>query len=178
MRPGEIDCPDVTIPIEPSVRSCPSHRSARLLISCIAALRIATNRRYVPRDTSGDGRIDTHCDAAVCDLATAMGCYLPFEWRGRELSANGTIEWLRTVGRGYKWTEVDRGRARVAANDGRMVIAARYNPAGRGHLAVVRPSGDFGELMIAQAGASRFEAGPLSKGFGADTSSVVFFVHP
>ena len=101
-RPGDLSNPDVTVPVEPVIRSCPCCRSADRLCAVVGALDV-TGPRYAPRDTSGDGKRDTHCDRFVGDVADAMGCVIPQSWRGRELSANGTIDWLAGDGAGYEW---------------------------------------------------------------------------
>jgi len=173
-RPGDLSNPDVTVPVEPVIRSCPCCRSADRLCAVVGALDV-TGPRYAPRDTSGDGKRDTHCDRFVGDVADAMGCVIPQSWRGRELSANGTIDWLAGDGAGYEWAPVVEHQAAAFADRGCLVIACWRNSDGSGHVAVVLPSPLGGPLRIAQAGASCFFDRSIREGFG--DRPVIFFAH-
>ncbi len=176
-RPGDLEHEDVSIPIYARLQSHEGDRSPGRLEAIVDALDPEGNPRYRPRDTSGDGRTDTHCDALVADFCTSMGVYCPFDFRRRELSANGTIDWLRDVGPGYGWWECDEREAREQACAGRPVVAAWTNPAGSGHVAVVLPTPEAGELLIAQAGRVCLRRAPLSRGFGA-ARPIRFYTHP
>jgi hypothetical protein len=177
---------NVRKPPDLTTYSAPQHRSAYNLVRVIEQFHVGTSGRYVPRDTSGDGKIDTHCDAFACDVALAMGVVLPSEvldsgdpaeaFKGRELNANGTIRWLRQHGPRYGWQQVTEGEARAAADQGRFAVATWLNVAGSGHIAVLRPS-EGGHTMIAQAGRSCFEKGPLAQGFGGHSLECEFWAN-
>lgn len=176
-------------PVTAPICGGPGDRRADLLERIIAQFQVTTNPRYAVRDTSGDGEPDTHCDAFVCDVTAALGAPIPF-WvigdgepsapgKGRELSANGSIQWLHTRGRDYDWRTAKVDGAMAAANNGMPVVAAYYNHRGIGHVAIVRPGTPHLErgLPIAQAGARNFDDGYLIDGFGTRAPAVEYFVH-
>ena len=183
MPAGDLFHEDVTVPVYPLVQSCEMDRSPSRLEAVVRQFDVGENPRYRPRDTNGLPGRETHCDAFCADVAAAMGCLLPFWWRWpgqaapTELSANRSIEWLAGPGSGYGWSPTTLEQARVAACRGELAIAGWRNPKGSGHVAVVLPSPEAGELLIAQAGASCFYGRPLSAGFGAAAAAAGFFVH-
>jgi hypothetical protein len=167
----------VTRPAPAAVQSCPCCRSPGRLRDVASQFDVQTEARYRPRDTSGDGRADTHCDAYVGDVTRALGCEVPNWWDGRELSANGQIEWLAGTGRAYGWVQAGAHAAIGAANEGRPAVATWRNPAGSGHVAVCLPTPEGEEMRIAQAGRRCLWDVALSNGFGSHAPECVFFVH-
>lgn len=177
---------NVRLPPNITVYSAPGYRSPYSLMRVLEQFNVATSRRYAVRDTNGDGKPDTHCDAFACDVSLAMGIVLPSEVKpdgdpaealhGRELNANDTIRWLRQHGPRFGWQHVNETEARTAANAGHMVLATWLNVGGRGHLAVLRPS-DSDRTMIAQAGAHNFEKGTLAQGFGSHALECEFWAN-
>lgn len=169
------------LPLDPSdpaparLTSCPSCRSPEALRAVAAQFDVATEARYRPRDTSGDGLIDTHCDAFVGDCTAALGAPIPFWWRAKELSANGSIDWLEKHGPRYGWRRALGDAARAMAAAGRIAVATWRNPAGPGHVALLLPPAPDGTIRIAQAGRRCLFDVPLVEGFGSHP--VVFYVH-
>lgn len=179
-RPGDLVWPDVTVPVEALIRSHPGDRSPERL--CALAEQFGTgwsppNPRYVPHDSDGrPATIETHCDRYVNDVCDAAGVILPAIWRGRELSANGTLDWLAGEGVGYEWAPVSMHQACAFADEGQIVIVGWRNPGpGSGHVAIVLPS-PLGTLRIAQAGKRCFFDRPLAEGFGTH-GPLLFFAH-
>jgi hypothetical protein len=74
------------------------------------------------------------------------------------------------------WVKMDHTQAAQAANNGHVVVVA-----GHGHMAVVRagtPAGaGKGDVIISQAGARNFNAGPLKNGWGQWTNEAEFYVY-
>lgn len=146
-------------------------RSPELLEQILDALEVETEPRYRP-----DGPI-TWCNLAVWDATRALGCDVPHWHRGKELTANGMILWLRSEGVLRGWAHVSEASARLAANRGEAVVAAWLNPhGGHGHVAMVRPTPDGEPLRIWQAGARNLNSAPLAVGFGS--RPVSFYSHP
>jgi hypothetical protein len=169
---------DVTIPAPASITSCPNCRSPERLREVCAQFEVEREPRYQPRDTSGDGRQDTHCDAFVGDCTRALGCEIPQWDKGRELSANGMIDWLAgSRGQLYGWRRCDGRDAMRYAAAGCPVVACWRNPAGSGHVAMVLPPGLDGTLRIAQAGRRCLWDVTLADGFGRWAKDAIFFAH-
>ncbi len=168
----------VSRPVTPPYRPDPATRDALALAAAINQFAVGVNPRYVPRDTSGDGRQDTHCDAFAADVCAALGVPLP-QWvdgdgnpqppgAGHEVSANGMAVWLDVFGSRFGWREVRREESQALANEGHPVLVTWKNPPGRsGHIAVVRPAESHEDgPVIAQAGVVRFNRGTVGQGFG------------
>jgi hypothetical protein len=163
--------------VTPPLRGDPMRRDPLTLAAVINQFAVAVNPRYEPRDTSGDGRRDTHCDRFADDVCDALGAVLP-DWvdvhgnpcspgHGRELNANGTNLWLDLHGARFGWRPVQRSEAQQLANQGHPVLVTWRNPEGPGHIAVVRPAEEEASgPVIAQAGAKRFNRGTVAQGFG------------
>lgn len=145
------------------------------LYGLLDVLHIEEAPRYAPRVENG--KLVTWCNILAWDVASAMGHTLP-HWvddegkpclvaRGRELTANATLEWLSTVGVDkYRWGLVssmdEAAKAKFA-----VAIAKGSN---HGHIAVVRP-----DKYIAQAGQRCYTKCSLGEGFGRSSSQVRFF---
>jgi peptidoglycan hydrolase-like protein with peptidoglycan-binding domain len=161
----------------PPLRGDPSRRNRATYDDVINQFAVGNNPRYTPRDSSGDGIRDTFCNIFVWDVTRAMGAEIP-HWvdskgnptgvgKGRELSANGTVDWLHQNGNRHGWKKVSAQEAQRLANQGHPAVAVWKNPGGIGHVAVVRP----GEVTskgpaIAQAGARNFNSGHVKDSFG------------
>jgi hypothetical protein len=136
-------------------------RSSQVYEQILAQFDVEHASRYAPK--SGI----TFCNIFVWDATKALGCELPHWWYRDELSANGLSDWLTKYGANHGWMKVDSDHARQRANAGFPVVAVWKNPgAGSGHIAMVRPSGEEGQLHIAQAGASNHADIPITTGFG------------
>jgi hypothetical protein len=155
-------------------RSEVGNRSAAQLVAVIAGLQLKSHR-YQARDLTGDEKNETFCNVALWDFSCAMGVEIP-HWvdaagnpapvgKGRELSANATCDWLESCGLAHGWRRVDRVTANGLAVQGLPCCVSWKNPAGPGHLAIIRPP-ENGRTMIAQAGGMSFEKGTLEQGFG------------
>ncbi len=177
------------IPVTPVITSGPGDRRPELYQAVLQQFQVARNPRYTPRDTSGDGEIDTHCDAYVSDCTKAMGCEIPpwaYEDRspsppgeGGELSANGSILWLRAGGTDGGWRKLKGAtEALERAIKGYPVAACYYNSGGIGHVAMVRPGqpDPIRGIPVAQAGARNFDDGFLLDGFGS-YGPIEFWTH-
>lgn len=139
--------------------------------SVVAALSPSTSKRYQPRTGA------TWCNIFVWDVTRALKCEIPHWYNpatdkatsvghGIEMTANSMHDWLER-----RWTEATLDDAIEAVGRGHTVVAAWKNPGGIGHVAVL-----LGNGCIAQAGASCFECGAISAGFGKHNPS--FFVSP
>ena len=147
----------------------PPHYPIRDMLEILRWLDVEHSPRYQP----GDG--STWCNVFACDVAACWGAVLPhwitsdqapaLPYRGRELTANATVRWLRLHGQRYGWGPVSRPADYDAEA---FVIGIWESPRGQhGHVAVVRPgpARDDGP-WIAQAGARCFSAGVVAEGFG------------
>jgi hypothetical protein len=153
----------------------------------IDQFHVESNPRYV-RNRAGRG--ESYCNIFVWDVTRAMRAELP-HWVdddgepaavqcGRETTANGVIEWLRAHGARFGWHPAGASGAQSWANRGRPSIAAWYNPAGIGHLAVLRPgSVDEHGPLIAQAGEINAARVRAADAFGAAwrRGEVIYFIH-
>lgn len=160
--------PDGWVPCFPDVFSCESCRAPDKLLSIIQQFKVETDPRYQRDALTGA----TKCNIFAADVALAMSVMLPHWWMSKEESANDLFDWLPRQGKSFGWVPNDWATATSTAAGGCLAIAVWKNPSGAsGHIAVLRPDG-----MIAQAGASNFESGPLLKGFGS--LSPTFWGHP
>ena len=168
-------------------RSSRSKRDPFTYESVIDQFAVRTNLRYLK---NRNGRGETYCNIFVWDVTRAMGAEIP-HWlgadgsptttgRGRELTANDAIEWLRSHGPRFGWRAVDRSGAQAHANRGCPAIAAWLNPGGIGHIAVVRP-GVLGEdgPIVAQAGETNEREVETARAFRSAwlSGEVVYFAH-
>jgi peptidoglycan hydrolase-like protein with peptidoglycan-binding domain len=176
--------------VTPPLTSTPGDRSGATYTSVINQFAVEKNGRYVVRDFNGDGHEDTFCNIYVWDVTRAMGAEVP-HWvapdgtplapgHGNELNANGVVNWLADHGPGHGWHEVPAADAQAWANQGKPAVAAWENPAGPGHVAMVRP-GEYSAATgpgIAQAGAKNSGDLTVSAGFGETRMAQVrYYVH-
>ncbi len=134
-------------------------RSPELLKAAIASLKVETNPRYVKRVVASAG-MRTFCNWFVEDLCALLGVSIP-----RGLLAKQQIQWLRTAAaRNEGWFENLEPEANEFAAKGHPVIVGWINPdpTYSSHIAMMCSPG-----RIAQAGASNFSDGDISRGFGA-----------
>lgn len=177
MPPFDVRHRNVADPVYAQVSCCTICRHPATYDEVIDQFEVESNPRYTPRDTSGDGGVDTHCDAFVHDVTRAMGCEVPNWWRGRELSANGMIDWLLQTGLHFGWEQVTAAEALAAASRGQPALAAWRNPSGPGHVAIVRPGP--APMTLAQAGRQCLSRASLAQCFGTKRiPDVRFFIHP
>jgi len=155
------------------IQSFVSNRSPERLRDVIAQFSLVTAPRYQKRDVTGDGVDETFCNFAARDISEAMNAPLPQGYRANDLEP-----WLGSkLGAAAGWERVDEHTAQLVANEGKLALAIWRNPTGRsGHIAVLVPDGGEPGTWIAQAGASNFERGKLSRGFG--NLQPLFFAHP
>lgn len=168
--------PWLPFPILDHEKSKPGKRQKGDIMRALALLQVSTNPRYTPRDLNKDGKQDTFCNILTWDFCRAMGLETPPHWvspeggvapvgKGRELSANGQVEWLHDHGYDWGWTPCAEVEARAKATyEEQPVLAVWNHHGGIGHVAVVVPGVDY--THIAQAGARNFVDEPLSHGFG------------
>lgn len=173
-------------PVIPVITSDLANRGPELLDRVLQQYYVDRNPRY-RHNQQGHG--ETYCNIYVWDCTRALGCEIPHwvDWAGspaavgagRELDANGVVLWLRRQGLEYGWKEVSGTEAGAAANEGRPALTAWLNPAGIGHVAMVRPGTAHPNrgLPIAQSGLTNADNIYLVDGFGRATSEVEYYVH-
>jgi hypothetical protein len=146
----------------PAVTSGLGDRSASRYSAVIGQFAVETNPRYAAHGPQ------TFAHVFVNDVTSAMGAEVPRRMGDISLNVNGVCGWLGSMGNQQGWRAVDAAGAQAAANAGQPTVAAWRNPAGTGHVAIVRPGtmGSFGPA-IAQAGARNFTQGFVEHGFGA-----------
>jgi hypothetical protein len=162
----------------PPLRGDPKNRNADTYNQVINQFAVGENKRYTPRDSSGDGVKDTFCNIFLWDVTRAMGAEIP-HWvdgkgnsvapgKGREMNANATVDWMHQHGERNGWRKVSAEEAQKMANAGHPAVALWKNPSGIGHVGVVRP----GEVTsqgpsMAQAGGKNFNNKHVKDGFGS-----------
>jgi hypothetical protein len=190
---GELVPEAAWIPASPAVTGDESCRSPELLERIIEQFDVESSARYKPYKNGKD----TYCNIFVWDVTSALGAEIPHyvdaltgqprrypDTAGaRELDANGVCRWLSVYGSRYGWTEVSAEAAQEYANRGCPAVTAWHNPAGAGHVQVVRPSKDGAYdaargVAVAQAGKTTREYTYTSSIYGKDRlSQVRYFVH-
>lgn len=165
-------------------------RSADALNTVIDQYYVATNSRYARTSSA------TYCNIFSWDVTRALGAEIPHWLKNNkpassttsgayELNVNATYNWLRDYGASYGWTKITAKEAQARANAGYPTIAIWKNPSGgSGHIAIVRPEGNGYSYsaskgpVIAQAGASNFNYGNVSTGFGSSRmGDVLYYTH-
>jgi len=107
------------------------------------------------------------CNKFIALVTAKLGVPLP-----SNTLANDMISYMDAGNDG--WYQVSNASvAQSAAMVGKVAIATYYNFSGHGHMALVLPID--GPVQIAQAGATNFNQGSLSRGFGF--IQAVFYVH-
>ena len=174
-------------PVWPRRSGTRSSRDTFTYEAAIDQFSVQTNRRYRKHRV---GRNETYCNIFVWDVTCAMNAEIP-HWlaenreparagRGREVTANDAIEWLRTDGTRFGWRAVNAADARQHANRGCPAIAAWSNPGGIGHIAVVRPGPATADgPLVAQAGETNSRAIATAHAFRTawPSGDVRFFAH-
>lgn len=161
-------------PVDAPLRYGPDERSPQNLRNVCAQFEVLKNPRYARTPSA------TWCNIYLWDCTRALGCEIP-HWIDdppkprRELSANGTVEWLEMLGHLFGWREVDEMRAVERADLGMPTVAVWHNPKGHGHVAMMLPS-VHGGARVAQAGGKNLFDAPLAIGFGPSIKPR-FFTH-
>lgn len=169
------------VEIDPFKSNAEGQRSADAYREVLADLDVEKRARYQRRASDGA----TWCNIYVWDATKAMGCEIPhyydpntgLECREagvyKEMGAIRMREWLENFGSQHGWIECDQATAIAMANKGMPTVVAATTT---GHVGMVVPQneGDT-DVMISQAGASNFNYGKQSNGFGKH--SVKYFYH-
>lgn len=172
-----IGSPNQGRPVDAPLTNGPGERSPQALRNVCAQFEVLKNPRYARTPSA------TFCNIFLWDVTRALGCEIP-HWIDdpkapngrRELTVNGTIEWLEMNGRLYGWRECDYLQAGEQADRGCPAVPLWKNPTGpHGHVAVCLPT-VRGGLRIAQAGAANLFDAPLSVGFGL-VKPIRFWTH-
>lgn len=171
-------------PVSPDLTNMEGQRSREAYDSVLDQFDVENNPRYSPRGGC------TYCNIFVWDATRAMEAEIP-HWidcqsgaprqfpqthGAREADANVNAQWLREYGHLYGWVKVAAGEAQESANRGQPTVVALESPDGIGHIAMVRPAENAGEVYqdsrgvyrnvyIAQAGADNFNFKELAWGF-------------
>jgi hypothetical protein len=166
-----------------------NNRNPNAYEQVINQFAVENNPRYSPKFSAENTITATYCNIFAWDVTRAMNAEIP-HWvdsqgapapigKGRELSANGTVDWLHAYGEKYGWRKATEQEAQQKANNGSPVVATWKNPSGQsGHIAMVLPKSQPSNesTKIAQAGAKNYNNAPLTKGFGTG-KSIEFWVH-
>ncbi len=143
------------------------------------------------------GRGETYCNIYVKDAAKKLGIPLPeyLDWNkdgtpDDYLNANEMLRWMNgslsrvnaneSLGPDVGWRQITQAEAVRLAKDGNFVVAGwqNPNPSNPGHMALVRPDSEIGNIQIAQAGGKNFSKGSLADGFGSDkVSQVIYYIY-
>ncbi len=115
---------------------------------------------------------DTWCNKFVALVTAKLGAPIPFGKWGT--LANDQIEWLDAGNDG--WYQLPSAQAaQDAALEGKVAVATWFNlSGGPGHIALVLPV-PGPSVRIAQAGATNFNDGSVSNGFGSKLPT--FYAH-
>lgn len=166
-----------SIALNARITSATGQRSPALYDAVLDQFEVETNPRYAPRHGK------TYCNIFIWDVTRAMGAEVPFWTKdgepasrvvggSRMMNTNAMAHWLETKGLERGWRRTTESRAIAAARRGEPALAIRINPAGHGHVAMVRPSR---ALVLAQAGSRCFARGSKTDSFGAGRPS--FWIH-
>ena len=178
--------PKAWIEVVPDFINNEGQRSAESYIKAAKQFEVETNPRYVKgHDNDPKNGEETYCNIYLWDVTKAMGVEVP-HWvdmatgvevplgKGRELNANGVVDWFVTHGMSFQWMQCSKMKAQLRASLGYPSVVLWKNPGGIGHVGIVLPGTDF--THIAQAGSVNFFDGDLRKGFGS-VSPLLFFTH-
>lgn len=142
-------------------------RTLHKLKAVVKDLDVENSARYRPN------AYGTYCNIFATDVLDAFGV-APSHWvtddgkpaptgKGRELNANGMVEWFHDHGEEYGWVPADKLDAMDAAERGHLVLVMWHSGGtSPGHIAVMLPEG-----TIAQAGRKNFVGGTIREGFGS-----------
>jgi hypothetical protein len=163
-----IHVPDAWVPTTPPLTNDAGNRDPSKYLAVVRQFDVENNSRYTPRNNS------TFCNIFLWDVTKAMGCEATGVGQGKELNANAACAWLSGVGYNHGWSRCSALEANNNVKVGCPAVVIWMNPKGIGHVAVVIPS-DRPGVRIAQAGATNFFDGDVSKGFGK--LPVFFYKH-
>lgn len=175
------------VEVTPDFFNSEEERSKENYIKTVAQFQVLNNPRYSRRDVTGDGIAETFCNIFVWDATKALKCEIP-HWvdpatgveapmgKGKELSANGVVDWFERHGLGFGWMRCDRLQAVKRAGLGFPTVVLWKNPGRIGHVAIVLPSADPRQVRIAQAGVNNLFDADISKGFG-NLGPLLFYTH-
>lgn len=173
-------------PVDPPLINTSELREPDLYNAVLNQFGVETNPRYTPRNGN------TYCNIFVWDATKAMGAEIPHYvnsngepvavGKGYELDANGVVNWLENHGENNGWRAISASEAQEFANLGKPTVAAWENSPGIGHVAMVRPGGDYSPSngpVIAQAGGVNTNASTVSERFkeGWKNNEVLYYVH-
>ncbi len=170
--------------VTPSLIITLDKRSPENYIAAAKQFEVETNPRYVRGHANPGVGKETYCNIYLWDVTKAMSCEVA-HWvdpatgvevpmgKGVELSANGVCDWFTTHAMEFGWMQCGKQKATLRASLGLPTVVLWKNTGGIGHVAMVLPGLDF--VHIAQAGASNFFDGNLTKSFG--NLPVIFFTH-
>lgn len=150
----------------------PSNRSAHAYNLSIDQFDVEHNPRYTPnRIPPRETKPQTFCNIFVQDVMRANGIVVPWG------NANAMADYLNRQLDG--WVNVSAPTAQDRASAGYPTIAYWKNPAGAGHVSVVRPgafSATYGP-MSANAGAGVYNNAPVGdrRGFGTRLLPLVMY---
>jgi hypothetical protein len=159
-------------------------RDSRIYNAVLNQFGVESNSRY---KANQQGKNETYCNIYVWDVTKAMGAEIPHwvdrngnpvpQYTGRELNANGVVNWLETNGNSNGWHTLSAEQAQSIANSGKPVVATYDNPNGIGHVAMVRPGEYSSETgpAIAQAGSRNMNNTTVRETFGS--RNVVYYYH-
>ncbi len=144
---------------DPTLLVCPP-RNPMLLMAAVNSLKLETNEIYQPGYLVPG---TTWCNRFATDITALLSCEIPFR------KANQQLEYLAGLeGATAGWYELTGPVKTIVAVDqaerGFPCVAVWSNPNGHGHIALLVP-GPKGKMFIAQAGASCFSSGPVTRGF-------------
>ncbi|MBG0785450.1 MAG: WXG100 family type VII secretion target [Anaerolineaceae bacterium] len=172
--------------IDPPLTNGEGNRNPEIYDDVLNQFAVEENSRYRKNQ---QGKNETYCNIFVWDATKAMGAEIPHwvdskgnpvpQGTGRELSANGTINWLETHGSENGWKVLTAEQAQAMANEGHPVVASWENPNSSkpGHVAMVRP-GEYSQESgpaLAQAGWNNDNNTTVSEAFG--DREVVYYYH-
>jgi hypothetical protein len=148
--------------------------TASELLWLVYQFDVTHRKRYQTAKNPKTGKWDTYCNIFVQDFTTVVYTRLGIpHWtykdgKRTELGALDSIHWLREEGSAIGWDPIDYNEARTSTNSGKVVVVTWTNPDTNhsSHMAIVLPSIDSEEILIAQAGQVNLFGGKLSQGFG------------
>lgn len=151
------------VPITAPTTSGSLLRAAQHLVAVVAQFEVDTHPRYA----AAEGK--TYCNVFLWDVTRALACEIPHWWLGRELNANGMIDWLGGQGLNHGWYPVSQVDVVNRAAKGLPTVGTwRSKGDSPGHVAKVVPTPEHMQgIFSAQAGATNFSCERIENGFGA-----------
>ncbi len=142
-------------------------RSKANLAAVLDGLDVEHCAAWLPRNGS------TFCNVAAETALEKLGTPVPW------LLANDEQLWFMSQeAQQLGWERCSAAEAGDSADAGCVSVVTLHEP-GHGHIAVVRGTGEHGNLRIWQAGRQNFNDAPLRSAFTTEQlGRVVFFRHP